>query len=439
MGSWARLPAPSRRRNRPIAYHGPPRPSLSTVAWNVVSLSDFAPLPERSVGSDVLVDATEALGEAIAVAAALQPLPGTRTGRGFAAVGTTIVLPALPAGRAYAVDDTVELPATKNLLLRCESPRGVRIRSLDVGRPIFRSGGPAGPETRAHGFENLVFHGGGVALAAGAAGRTTFRACSFHDVVGWCIATEGPGVSGVRIEDCEFADCPGGGVLVGHSGCEQWLIGDNCWFSLLGGVGVEVRSAAVTVRECRFEAKRRGARAQPHILVGSSLDTVDGVTPVFAGGYARITGCHFSGDVVPGSGGPPSYCIELTPTAPAVAVTGVQIDANRFLGLTDGPDRDDDPAPAAVAAIRTPRRVHLCSVSDNYVRRFEYLRGVLDDALDPALGPAGGAALGPPGVNTFHGNGVHFSSASKPRNAHVVATKADLFTAGGIGWHVWPE
>lgn len=420
-----------------------------TVAWNVVSLSDFAPLPERSVGSDVLVDATEALGEAISLAAPQQLVPGARAGRERASGGTTIVLPALPAGRAYAVDDTVELPATKNLLLRCESPGGVRIRSLDPGRPVFRSCGTVGTAgtagagaPRSHAFEQLVFHGGGVVLGAGAVGRTTFTACSFHDVIGWSIATEGPGVCGVRVVDCEFSDSPGGGVLVGHSGCEHWLIGDNTCFSLLGGVGVEVRSGSVTVSDCRFEAKRRGARAQPHVLVGSSLDTVDtvdGVMPAFAGGYTRISGCHFSGEVIAGSGGPPSYCIELSPTPPASAVTGVQIDGNRFFGLTDGPGRDDDPAPAAVAAIRTTHRAHLCTVSGNYVRRFEYLRGVIDDRLDPDLGPAGRAALGPPGVNTFHANGVHFSTASKPRDPHAVATKADLFSAGGIGWYVWPE
>ena len=120
---------------------------------------------------------------------------------------------------------------------------------------------------RADVFENLLFHGGGVHIERDARGQTTFRNCNFHGIDGWSIDTLGPGVVRVHVEGCEFSESDGGAIRIGHSGCDNWIIGDGSAFVRLRGAGVEVRSSGVHIRNAYFESKLDGGLDNPYIRV----------------------------------------------------------------------------------------------------------------------------------------------------------------------------
>jgi hypothetical protein len=427
------------------------------MGGDVLVVTDFGPLPELpglpapapvpghpNVSKEVEtgVDVTSALEAALQAAPPTHPIPGHTANRYDTA--TTILFPALPGGFTYIVRDTVEIPANKNVRLAAGTPRAVRLRVEDRSKPAIRLGGGEGPGKppvfRAHHVENLVFHGGGVALEEGARGRTTFLRCAFHGIDDWSIQTEGPGVVGVNILDCEFAESRGGGVRVGHSGCDNWIIGDGSKFVRLGLEGVEIRSPGVHVRDASFETKICEVGDDPHkagyhayIRVADSFDSKPApneAKPQFEGGSCRISACRFGGEVAKNVHGPPAHCIDLTPDRSNL-IRGVQIEQNWFLGWTGGEDEEKNrPENSAQAAIRTHRRAHLCTVNGNYFRAHQY-HAVIDDALaEDGSGQPGD--FGDPGINSFVGNAVDVGG-------RLATTRADIFPGGvGAGWTVVP-
>ncbi len=361
--------------------------------------------------------------------------------------GTTIVLPALSAGETYYIETPVRLPPGKNIRLTSTAPRGARIRAAEGLTETLIAGGadgPSGARFRSHIFEDLVFHRAGVLIEQGARGETAFRSCYFYGIdepdgppapmtTRWAIRTGGPGVVGVRIEDCTFAHGTGGGVLNGHRASDNWLIGDNSLFVRLGGPGVETRSPSVTIRNALFETKRVGYGDQPYIRVADS----DG----YGGGLTRIVGCRFGGEKGQAHHGPPKYCIELTPDTGSV-ISAVQIEGNWFNGHAPAQGADPDtceetPAgnpESALAAIRIGRTAHMVHIAGNYFKAFQYHGPVVDDA-PPMNNP-------PPGVNTFSGNHLELRlwnpQACAPLLERRLPTREEIFTNGGAGWSIWP-
>lgn len=409
------------------------------MGHDVLVVTDFRPLPEvaglpplpavpghDNVSGEVEtgVDVTVALEAALEAARPKHALPGHTADRYD--VATTILFPALPLGFTYLLSQTVRIPQDKNLRLAAQTPRAVRLRTLEPPQVAIRSGGAPGRASavsRTHLFENLVFHGGGVAIEEDARGQTSFIRCAFHGIDDWSIRTEGPGVVGVDVVGCDFSESRGGGVQVGHSGCDNWIIGDGSTFVRLGLEGVEVRSSGVHVRDALFETKIPQAGGHPYIRVADSLDPEVG-QPQFSGGTCRISACRFGGEVGSKVHGPPAYAIDLTPDR-SKAILGVQIEQNWFLGWTGG--QQERPPDSARAAIRTRRRAHLCTVNGNYFRRHQYLDAVIDDTPDDNV-----EGLGPPGINGFVGNAVDLGE-------RVAPTRADIFPGGvGAGWEVLP-
>jgi hypothetical protein len=423
---------------------------------DALDVTTYRPLPEiQLAGGETGVDVTSALRQALRDAPRIGRLPdldaedpgplltADRNDR-----AATILFPSLPAGFTYYLTQSVVIPGDKNLCLRAEPPRGTRIRTRKHGetsrsfggpsRPAFISAAGPGAGRRVHLFESLVLHGGGVGLQQDAKGFTGFTLCSFHNITTWAIETLGPGVVGVRIVDCEFSQMTGGGVRIGHSGCDNWLIGDNSRFARMGGVGVEIRSPSVHVRDARFEHKLKGSAHNPYIRVADAdnvnppdPDEPDQEPTRFSGGLTRISGCRFGGEVGKDPPGPPAYDIELSPDDPGSStIIGVLIEGNWFFGRTAKvPDPDER---SGVAAIRIGRNAHACSVSGNFFRAIQYSAEgrLIDDRLVQPPPPAPPFTVNP-GVNSFIGNAVQLSTRR-------LATPADIFAGTGAGWSVLP-
>jgi hypothetical protein len=407
-------------------------------------VTDYRPLPEQQLEppsdptgappgevteTETGVDVTTALRRALRDVPVKGVVPGASSDRGDRA--TTILFPGLPRGFTYLLTERVEIPGNRNVRLAATTPRGARLRSQGANG-VLRHGLLSGRGHRVHVFENLVFHRAGVLIAGGARGMTSFLSCSFHRIntptdgptpgrpIAWAIQTGGQGVVGVRILDCEFSEMTGGGVLVGHNECDNWLIGDQSRFIRMGQAGVEIRSPSVHVRDARFESKLDSFGEEPFIRIADHGP--------FGGGQCRISGCRFGGEHGEGLHGPPKYAIDLTPDPPGKTITGVLIEGNWFFGHTskDGPRED-----SAKAAIRVGATAHLCSVTGNFFRRSQYLTAVIDDARPPT--PPG------PGINTFIANAM---DVPKPQDdvppPRRLPTRADIFANGGEGWEVFP-
>jgi hypothetical protein len=334
-------------------------------------------LPARTPDGDI--DITDSL------LAALDQVPD---GKAFqpdrSEHAATIVFPSLQDGAAYVIRHPIDIPGDKNVCFTGSGPFGARIDSvrpslpdnklhLDTSvSPVFRSL----PGRRGHVFQNLIFRGGGVSVGNEAledtkhsvGGMTEFRSCIFTNITGgsgelkWAIKTLGPRVVGVRILNCQFVQTDRGvGVL--HNACDNWIIGDNSTFVRMRGVGVEIRSSGVTVRDARFEDKLKGAGASPYIRIKGAGD--------FAGGLSEITGCRFGGEVGkdPVShealDGPPRHPIEFG--AADVPIVGIMITRNRFLGRTAGGGPTDNSARHAIS-LAAP--VQHTIVAHNHFRRY---------------------------------------------------------------------
>ncbi|MFN0089318.1 MAG: hypothetical protein ACKVWR_03470 [Acidimicrobiales bacterium] len=367
--------------------------------------------------------------------------------------GTTILLPGLPTGTTYYLDQPVRLPSIKNIRIAAASPRGARLRAADALTEALVSGGPAGDglgsaRFRSHILENLVFHRAGVLIEPNARGDTALLSCFFHDIneppgqppahtTRWAVRAGGRGVVGVRVLNCTFSGMTGGGVQVGHQECDNWLIGDNTSFIRLGGPGVEARSPSVTVRNAVFETKLTGYGDQPYIRIADSGG--------FGGGAARVVGCRFGGETSPQHHGPPRYCIDLTPDDGSTIIN-VLIDGNWFNGHTPATAAEPDPAApcappsagtpdSARSAIRIGKTAHLVHITGNYFRAFQYFAPIIEDA-PPRPSPA-------PGANTFSGNQVDVR-VWDPDSCQLLAerrlpTSAEIFANGGAGWSIWPQ
>jgi hypothetical protein len=393
-----------------------------------VNVLDFPPCPEVVVPPpgpglphpvpDRCIDATGAILRALDSIPPQREIPGLFADRNYG--GATLLFPPLPEGAGYVVNERVDVPGDRNVTLRASGPRGARIRlhpapSGGASPYVFFSRGPR----RVHRFEDLVFHGGGVLIESQARGSTDFLSCSFHGIDGWAIATDGRGVVGGRVLNCDFSDTPGGGVGILSTECDNWLIGDNTRFVRMGGIGVESRSPSVTIRQCEFEDKLTGTGEQPYIRLTGDAS--------FVGGQSTVRGCRFGGEVghigTVELDGPPRYAIELVPLAPSHTVTGVVIQGNWFFGRI--PHEGEQPGPSdhsARAAILVADRVMHCLVTSNFFRRRFYLRGLIEDT-----NPGDGR------VNCFVANAVDLGP-----DALRLPTRTDIFTGNGEGWEIFP-
>jgi hypothetical protein len=320
--------------------------------------------------------------------------------------GGTILFPSLWAGAAYVLREPVDVPGDRNVRLAADSPFGARIEfrptvpPADATLPALRSRSGR----RAHVFEDLIFRGGGVVIGNDdkpAIGMTEFHSCVFTDIthpdhLQWAISTGAKMVVGVRILNCTFIQTDHGvGVL--HRACDNWIIGDNSRFVRMRGIGVEIGSSGVTVRDARFENKRAGAGDQPYIRVRGA--------PGFDGGLSEITACRFGGEVgldfktkpdveQEELHGPPRHVIELCPTTetdtpvelvdgddgsdegPHKPVVGMRITGNRFLGRTrsrkeaEAQGKGGPTGDSAVHAIAQIAPVRHTVVAENHFRRY---------------------------------------------------------------------
>jgi hypothetical protein len=210
----------------------------------------------------------------------------------------------------------------------------------------------------------------------------------------------------------------GGGVLVGHNGCDNWLIGENSRFVRLGEAGVEIRSPSVHVRDARFESKLETFGDKPYIKIADHGR--------FNGGQCRISSCRFGGEKGQYLHGPPRYAIELAPDS-GKTITGVLIEGNWFFGHSSNGQGEH----SAKAAIRVGATARLCSVSGNFFRRSQYYTAVVDDASPPT--PPG------PGVNSFTANAMDVPGTQDGGSpTRRLPTRTEIFANGGTGWVVFP-
>jgi hypothetical protein len=339
-----------------------------------------------------------------------------------------IHFPSLDGRRCYVITDTVALPGTKNVRLAAAAPFGARLelrRDASVDEPAAMFVSQKGP--RAHSFENLILQGGGVRIHGSTAGPTVFRSCVFTAIPGFAIATLDPAVVRVTIANCQFVETDRG-VQVLHRACDNWLIADNTTFVRLAGVGVDMRSSGVTLRDVRFESRQAlefgGTVAdEPYIIIRSPPADQEGE---WTGGLDEICSCRFGGEVghdlrdpstdeteeKPLLPGPPQYAIEIGPNEVGSIVTGMRIIGNWFLGRTHEPG----PTPeSALGAIRVHERLVESVAMGNFFRPYYGPLIVEDTASD-------GDAR-----NLFVANAL-------PKDA----TESTVFSAGAANWQVLP-
>jgi hypothetical protein len=420
------------------------------------------------------LDITESLEDA------LQEIPIGHQFAGRSQNAVTIVFPPLQGEAAYVITKPIAIPGNKNVRLAAGSPYGARIelrpragsgdQSIESGQsPALRSLGGR----RAHVIENLIFRGAGVTIGQrnkAVGGMTEFRSCVFADIkdpaatgnpnlLKWAISTEGPRVVGVRVLNCQFAETDRGiGVL--HNACDNWIIGDNSTFVRMQGVGVDIRSSGVTVRDARFEDKLRGGVLSPYIRIKgiSGKDT-------FAGGLSEITGCRFGGEVGKESDeagseepdengssgsedgrerngklldGPPRHAIELGPNNPAAKpIVGVLITRNRFLGRTkpEGKEFEDEVGgpteTSAVHAISLQAPVRHTVVAENHFHR--YFSALIEETSRNLIKDSAGHLKSH--SNLFVGNAVE-RQAIRPETDN--REFQGVFSDSGKSWQSWP-
>jgi hypothetical protein len=236
-------------------------------------------------------------------------------------------------------------------------------------------------------------------------------------------------VVGVTISNCQFVETDRGvGVL--HKACDNWLIAENTTFVRLAGVGVEIHSSGVTVRDARFENRQPfkfgdDPGAEPYIHVASAPDDPY-QTGEFTGGLNEISSCRFGGEVgqdfrAPGPDrpllpGPPPFAIEVGPSEVGQRVAGLRIMGNWFFGRTqDGGPNDT----SAVGAIRLHEHLIDSIVTGNFFR--PYHGPLIVEEQDPDS-----SALDHP--NLFVGNVL-------PPDGD----RASVFSRGGQNWRAVPD
>ncbi len=233
---------------------------------------------------------------------------------------------------------------------------------------------------------------------------------------------------GVRVLNCQFLETDHGvGVL--HNACDNWTIGDNSRFVRMRGVGVEISSSGVSVRDARFEDKLIGAGSRPYIRIRG----LGG----FDGGLSEITGCRFGGEVGldfdTGAelDGPPRAAIEVGPNtetvnkdAPLVAVV---ITRNRFLGRGRSTTaakqgrRGGPTETSAKHAISLKAPVRQTVVAENHFRRY------FDELIEETK------IAGPKSKeNLFVGNAVERKDTPDGR------PYPGLISGDGASWDTWP-
>jgi hypothetical protein len=400
-----------------------------------LNILDFA--PPAVPGEDV--DVTVALSDALDAVPETNAFLPDRSEHAQA-----IVFPSLEGQAAYVLREPVDIPGNKNVRLAASSPFGARIElripassgEANDSEPIPALRSCSG--RRAHVFENLIFRGGGVVIGhknLAVVGMTEFKSCLFTDIahpdLAWAIKTCATGVVGVRILNCTFSQTDHGvGIL--NRACDNWIIGDNSRFVRMRGVGVEVRSSGVTIRDARFEDKLAGAVEQPYIRMRG-----DGG---FDGGLSEITACRFGGEVGMDYfdkelelDGPPRHVIELGPNTETDThdepIVAVLITRNRFLGRTRSAKAAKAKTPggptanSAVHALALMAPVRHTVVAENHFRRYF---GAL------VLEPDSSVDRGRSNSNLFFGN-----AAEEQVTPNGVAYQG-VFSGGGASWKVWP-
>jgi hypothetical protein len=395
--------------------------------FDVLAQFPVAPvaLPDGGVDvTDVLVDIIRRIPDG----GSFQPHSDRRQN------ASVIHFPTLDGTRPYVLTRTIGLPGTRSILLAASAPFGARIELRPD--PILRDFPPAFVShagRRAHGFENLVFHRGGVELEGLTVGPTAFRSCVFTGIPGFAVRTVSDTVVGVSISNCQFVETDRGvGVL--HRACDNWLIAENTTFVRLAGVGVEIHSSGVTVRDARFEDRQpftfgEHAGAEPYIRVESAPDEPDR-TGEFTGGKSEINSCRFGGEVgvefraprpAPAAPpkrlpGPPPFAIEVGPSEVGQRIIGLRIVGNWFFGRTQegGPN-----AESAVGAIRLNEHLVDSVVTGNFFA--PYYGPLIVEKQKPDSG-----ALNHP--NLFLGNIL-------PQGAN----RASVFSRGGLNWQAVPD
>jgi hypothetical protein len=306
------------------------------------------------------------------ITSALNTILGSLT-----ATETVIEFPRLRPHQVYVLDATVALPANRRVILRSRSPRGAALQALNPFPSLFSSAAAPNADKT---FQDLVFKGSGIMLHPGK-GKTTVERCAFHLIPSgeWGIRTSDFGVDNVSVVECEFSEMDGGGILVGHSRCDGWLIGENSIFVRLDGPGVEIHSGGVRVRDARFE-NRLHVHTNPYLRVMGEQAGARRTT---------IENCRFGGEKTSKTVGPPTSCIELSSRSIGVTVT-----SSMFLGFTDTrtPPADDD---SAKHAIKLAKGAHACSITSCYFRLHQY-----SDVLIASNGVGAG------GPSRFLGNSV---------------------------------
>jgi len=370
-----------------------------------------APVPVPLAGNQLGLDVTDTLVAILAAAPERVGLASTSRDRSF--VGTTIEFPRLPDGQPYVVQSTVHVPGNRNVRFRARSPRGARLRPLDPAetKQLFVSHGGG---RRVHVFEDLVFESAGIALAKDARGQTLVTRCAFHSIPAkrWAVRTLGTGVVGVHVAGCEFSEMEGGGVHVGHADCGDWLIGDGSLFERMGGVGLEIRSPSVHVRDARFEGKLLGAGHRPYIRIAGQ--------PGNRGGLTVVSGCRFGGAAGGGLHGPPSVAVEIDPHGQAAF--GVLVHGNAFLGHP-GTKASRHSADVAIHLVKA---AHACSVTGNHFRRSQYRSGLIRDTSAAAAG-----------ANSFHANAVELPPGRGGKRRRRAPRLGEIFAPGGNGGAAW--
>jgi hypothetical protein len=332
--------------------------------------------------------------------------------------GGVIYVPSAPPSASWRITRRIDVPATKNVRILGDTTCSTRLEYIGQGNHALFSRGQAGtrPRRRAHVFENLTFHRGGVLIEGESRFFTDFMNCCFTGIDGFGVETQGPGVVGVRILSCEFAETHAG-VGVRHRACDNWIVGDNTRFVRLRGVGLESHSSGITIRDARFETKQPGGGNEPHIrITGDPPDeAIDGDKP-FTGGECEITGCRFGGEVADETDGPPAVAVDLRPTA-ATAMLEMLVSRNRFNGRNGGPTET-----SARHAISVAGRLRNSVVTGNY---FDQYYGPLVQEDDPA-------GRGSVPSNYFVANAVKVS----PEEGGDPVPVDRLLSGAGSGWVV---
>lgn len=352
----------------------------------------------------------------------LAPPPATATdltpGRDITAALTTIIagasggeetiveFPRLANNQVYLLSSAVVIPADRWIRLRARSPRGVVLQAKDNLAALLHTFTGSRPKV----FEDLVFKRAGVVLdsesALAPAAPINISRCAFHGIPTdeWCIRTNAK-VSNVSIVECEFSAMGGGGVLVGHGGSRNWLIGDNTFFVRLDGPGVETRSGGVRIRDARFE-NRHSSKDHPYLRIAGD----DSQAPP-----VLVENCRFGGEKEANSVGPPTNNVEIESKTIPVVIT-----ASWFFGFTNTREADD--FDAAVHAIKCAPDAHACAITANYFNQRTYDGALIDSA---------NVRLGQP--SQFLGNAVKLATgATSP------PTLLDIFGSTVTDWNVKP-